>query len=98
MVSVKRYRNLIGTFEIIIGSFLILPVVLTIVLAAFYGVTSLFLITQSLGWYNLNSNNYSTDPTQGTTLMIGFFFIGTIFLVNGIWKIRSNRYFKDVNF
>ena len=97
MTSVKQYRNLIGTFEIIVGSFLILPIIIIVTASPFFGfMGSFMLISKTMGWYILNSNNYSTDPTPAGSLLLGFFFIGLVILVNGIWKIRSNKYLKSL--
>ncbi len=105
MPSVKTWRDLIGTIEIVAGSFLVFPSVLILVatiLTASSGIPS-FMLSESITdapkifGLTIHDHYYGGDWTNtmgGFFILNGFFWIGIIILINGIWKIRSNKYLK----
>ena len=107
MSVVQKWRDIIGVIEIVAGSFLILPQIITFTIILFLSKsipTDILsqTVMSSSAIFGLTSHTHSSygssnvvDTFGGFFLLNGFFWIGIIILINGIWKIRSNRYLNN---
>ncbi len=108
MTPIKKWRDIIGTLEILAGSFLILPPIIIFIILFIMSSASVpsGMLSKSImefpSMFGLAIHTHSSygsssgvDTFGGFFLLNGFFWIGIIILINGIWKIRSNRYMKN---
>ena len=86
MVTVHTWRKLIGIFEILVG--LLLVIISGLIF---------YFIKSSIDVGSLYTLNFAVEVLIHISVVVLMLMVGLVILVNGIWKIKSNKFIKTYN-
>jgi len=86
MVTVHTWRKLIGIFEILVG--LLLVIISGLIF---------YFIKSSIDVGSLYTLDFPIEILIQISVLVLMLMVGWVILVNGIWKIKSNKFIKTTS-